>query len=77
MSNSEQVTNYGKNHAGHLTFFGPGSEEKWCGKSNYFPEGNWHDTANMMVEKFEESGQPVFKGVSPLARGILRKKNNK
>ena len=30
-----------------------------------------------MVEQFEASGHPVFKGVSPLARGILRKKNNK
>ena len=26
---------------------------------------------------FEGSGHPVFKGVSPLARGILRNKNNK
>ena len=41
-----------------------------------FPEGNWLDTANMMVEQFKASGHPVFKGVSPLARGILRKKNN-
>ena len=30
-----------------------------------------------MVEQFEESGHPVFKSVSPSARGILRKKNNK
>ena len=29
----------------------------------------------MMVQQFEASGHPVFKGVSPLARGILRKKN--
>ena len=30
-----------------------------------------------MVDRFEESGHPVFKSVSPLARGILRRKNNK
>ena len=77
ISNSEHVTNYGKKFAkGHWTFFGPGSEKKFYGKSNHFPEGSWHDTANMMVEQFEASGHPVFKGVSPLARGILRKKNN-
>ena len=40
-------------------------------------ERKCQDTANMRVEQFEESGHSVFKGVSPLARGILRKKNNK
>ena len=59
------------------TFLGPGSEKKWKGKSNYPPEGKLQDTANMMVEPFGESGHPVNKGVSPLARGILRKKSNK
>ena len=78
ISNSEQVKNYAKKFTqGHWTFLGLGSEKKWCGKSNYFSEGKWQDTANMMVEQFEESGHPVFKGVSTLARGILRKKNNK
>ena len=41
------------------------------------PEEKWQDTANMMVEQFELSGRPVFKGVSPLVRGTLRKKDNK
>ena len=31
----------------------------------------------MMVKQFEESGHPVFKGVFPLTRGILRKTYNK
>ena len=65
ISNSDQVKNYAKKFMqGHWTFLGLGSEKKWCGKSNYFSEGNWQDTANMMVEQFEESGHPVFKGVS-------------
>ena len=32
------------------------------GKSKFPPEGNWQDTANMMVEQFEESGHPVSAG---------------
>ena len=40
------------------------------------PEGKWQATVNLMAERFEESGHPVFQSVSPLARGILRKKNN-
>ena len=76
VSNSDQVKNYAKKFTqGHWTSLELGSEKKWYGKSNYLPEGKWKDTANMMVEQFEESGHPVFKGVSTLARGILRKKN--
>ena len=30
-----------------------------------------------MVEDFENSGHPVFQGMSPLGRGILKKKNNR
>ena len=29
------------------------------------------------MERFEESGHPVFNSVSPLDRGFLRRKNNK
>ena len=77
ISNSEHVKNYAKKFTQeHWTFFRLGSEKKWYGKPNYLPEGKWQDTGNMMVEQFEESGHPVFRGVSPLAR-ILRKKNNK
>ena len=30
-----------------------------------------------MVEKFKESGHPVFKSISALSRGILKRKNNR
>ena len=30
-----------------------------------------------MVNDFEKSGHPVFKGISPLGRGILKRKNNR
>ena len=39
--------------------------------------GKWQATANLMLEQFEESGHPVSQIVSPLSRGILRKKKNK
>ena len=62
-------------HAGALDI--PWTWKRKHGKSNYFREGKWQDTANMMVEQFEESGHPVFRGVSPMVRGNLRKNNNK
>ena len=36
--------------------------------------GKWDLRALQMVEDFENSGHPVFPGVSPLGRGILKKK---
>ena len=77
-SNSEQVKNYAKKFMqGHWTFLGPECEKKWHGQSHYPPGGIWQDTAKMMVEQFEESGHPVFKGVSPLARGILGRRTTR
>ena len=78
ISNSEIVKNCAKRFSqGHWAFFGPGSEKKWYGNQSYPREGKWQATAGQMVERFEESGHAVFKSVSPLARGILRRKNNK
>ena len=37
----------------------------------------WYLRASQMVEDFENSGHPVFQGISPLDRGILQKKNNR
>ena len=70
-SNFEHVKNYTKFSQALWTSLGPGSESKWCGTQSYLPEGKWQATANQTVERFEESGRPVFKSVSPLARGIL------
>ena len=38
-------------------------------------EGKWDLCASKMVNDFENSGHPVFKGKSPLGRGILKKNN--
>ena len=37
--------------------------------------GKWDLRASQMVEGFENSGHLVFQGISPLGRGILKKKN--
>ena len=40
------------------------------GTCTYKPEGTWDKDANLMIEHFEESGHPVFQGISALNRGI-------
>ena len=37
----------------------------------------WEFRASQIVEDFENSGHPVFKGVSPMGRGLLKKENNR
>ena len=62
---------------GHWAFLGPGEESKWY--QGYAAEfgGKWDLRASQMVETVENSGHPVFQGVSPLGRGILKKRNNR
>ena len=62
---------------GHWTFFGPRSEEKLYGKSSYSLKGEWDPLANKMVQRFQGTGHPVFKSISALSRGILKKKNGR
>ena len=74
-SNSEQAKNYAKRFSrGHWSFLGPGSEKKWHGTHTYTPEGKWDSIATKMVGHFTETGHPVFKGISALSRGILKRK---
>ena len=53
---------------GHWASIGPGSEGKWslCVKST-----------SKMVKDFGRAGHLVFKGISALNRGVMRKKKNK
>ena len=77
MSNSEQVKNDAKRFSqGHWTFFRLGDEKKWYGTHSCTLEGNWDSSATQMVKRFEESVHPVFKSISALSRGILKRKNN-
>ena len=77
ISNSEQVTDYAKRFSrGHWSFLGPGDDEKWYGTLSYTPEGN-DSIATEMVGHSKETGHPVFKGISALSRGILRRKGSR
>ena len=75
ISNAERGKNYAKKFLpGHWTYLGPGSEEKWYGSSSYAQKGEWDSAANKMIQRFKETGHPVFKSISALSRGILIQK---
>ena len=75
ISNAENVKDYTKRFLqGHWTCLGPGSEKKWYGGSSYPPKGERDSTANEMVQRFKETGHPVFKSISALSRGTLKQK---
>ena len=40
-------------------------------------KGEWDSTVSKMVQRFKETGHPVFKRVSASSRGILKKKKGK
>ena len=50
---------------------------KWYGTHTYKPEGKWNSTAEKIVEHFKETGHPVFRGISALNRGILKRKGGR
>ena len=78
VSNAEKVNNYATRFSeGHWTFLGPGLEEKWCGSSNHARKGQWNCTAAKMVQRFKETGHPVFNSISAPSRGILKQKKGK
>ena len=57
---------------GKWSFLGPGSEKKWYSTRENKPQGEWDRVAELMMMKFSESGQPVFRTTSPLSRGTLK-----
>ena len=77
VSNAEEVRNYAmKFLRGHWMFLGPESGEKWYGDS-HDQKRTWNFTVNKMVQRFEETGHPVFKSTSVLSRGILKQKKGR
>ena len=56
------------------SFFGLGSEKKWCSTHNERPRGEWDRVAELMMIKLRESGHPVFRATSPLSRGTPKSK---
>ena len=78
ISNAEKVKNDAlKFSQGHWTYLGRGSEEQWYGSSSYDQQREWDSAANNMVQRFRETGHPVFKSISALRRGILKQKKGK
>ena len=61
----------------HWTFLGPGAEEKWYGTCSHAQRGQRDSTAMNMVQRFKETGHPVFKSISAMSRGIFELKNCK
>ena len=59
---------------GRWSFLGFGSEKKWYSTHDSKPQGEWDRVAELMMIKFSESGQPVFRATSPLSRGTLKSK---
>ena len=52
---------------GRWSFVGPGSEKKWYSTYNERPRGEWGRGAElMMMIKFRESQDPVFRAMSVL-----------
>ena len=67
-------TTKGKNEILKRTLDVPRSwRRKEVGTLPLTPEGKWESTATRIVERFKETGHPVFKKLSALSRGILKK----
>ena len=62
---------------GHWAFLGHGEESKWYQGCAINCGGKLDLRASQMVEDFENSRHPVFQGISPLGRGILKRENNR
>ena len=74
-SSAQLVSLYAKSFgAGQWSFLGPGSGKKWYSIGEDCPQSGWDKVAEKMMLTFAESGHPVFRGTSPLSRGVLKSK---
>ena len=62
---------------GHWAFLGPGGKSKWYQGYVQSICGILDLRASKMLEDFENSGHPVLQRISPLSRGILKRKNDR
>ena len=78
VSNSDALRNSAKIFlSGPWIFTEPGSEERWCASYVSKAEENWNSMAGQMLQRFVETGHPIFKGTSSLNRGVFKRKNIK
>ena len=74
-NNSKTIQQYARRFPrGHWSFQGPGSEKKWYGTNDGTPDGSWNQTAERMLQNFEDSRHPIFRCISLLERGQLEAK---
>ena len=59
------------------SFLGLGDEKKWYGTLSCTRERKWDSTAKQVVKRFKQTGHPVFKSISALSRGILKRKKDR
>ena len=76
IANSTLVSVFSKRFpAWHWSFFGPGSETRWCSTYNERPQGEWDRVPELMMIKFRESGHPVFRAnESSVSRNAQKQK---
>ena len=78
ISNSEKVKGHAKRFSrGHWTFLGPGGVKKWYELFLFHLKENGDSTVAQMVERLKDTGPSVFKSISALSRGILKKKDGR
>ena len=61
---------------GKWSFFGPGSEKKWCSAEENSPQGAWDHIADEMLLEFADSGHSIFRATTPLSRSKLKSKGH-
>ena len=75
---SRKITEYASTfNEGHWAFLGPRRRKQVVSRKS---NRSWWQVdlrASQTVEDFESSKHPVFEGLSPLGRGILKEKNNR
>ena len=75
ISNSINIKNFAERISqGHWTFFEPEDEKKCYRPLSYKLDGQWDSVPSSVVQRFAETGHPIFKGTSALSRGILKMK---
>ena len=52
-------------------------KKKWYGTCPVKPDEKWDQQAKQMIELFAQCGHLVFRGISALTRGILKRKSGR
>ena len=61
----------------HISVFQQDKEYAELSGIHHKPEGRWDQQANQMIEQFQQSGHPIFRGTSALDRGTLKRQSGR